>query len=216
MAFDFDVTTHYQFFHGLETVTFSNVTRAATFTQTVASAWRTAVSNVERLASSGVYTSYDSLFRLPFDTMGTATPKPADLITTSDGTIFTILTVDKYKFGGSWKCVARNLSLAYDLRDLVTILNGVTTIAADGSKVTTHTTASSNVPARIQPITVSQVDERGKRGFQKQYEVTLGIQYDFNDDDLIQDADGLKYEVISWRNKSRIDELQTVQVQRAP
>jgi hypothetical protein len=139
----------------------------------IATAVRRELTRKEILASNGVYTGQDVAFEFKARHIGSVKPKPRDRITGADGINYTVGQASYEVLDATWVLVTRNLALAADLRDLVTIQ--VPTISQDerAGKVKTWSASQTNIAARVQPVQADVIEERGTRGLRVTHVIVL-------------------------------------------
>lgn len=185
------------------------------YIDTTLHALRLAVTTKEQVASNGVYQGSDVVWHLPArEFVVTTKPKPGDTVTEWDETVWTILEVQHQALSGNWRCVARNLRMAYDLRDIITIETCGTVGNGVGNDVALGVTQNwrdryVNIPARMQPIQDEVVTQRLAKGAQRRYTVFVDRELDVRNDagfDRIR-WEGRLYAITGYRNAERIDLL---------
>jgi len=221
-----DLSTDYQAWDNVEAVVWSSSRTAGVLPATVPIAKRRAVRGREKSPSGGVYAGYELDWHLPAAVLSPgATPKPGDGITDSDGTLWTVLTVDLNRWRQTWKLGAVNLVLALDLRDLVTVERAAVTYGAAGAAAKRFPSdlpsggqiLYASVPARVQLLTAAIAEERGIRYSEGSYHAIVGQQLTnldpAEDRFLWTDPAGVQrvLDLISYQNPQRIDELPWVE-----
>lgn len=174
-----------------------------------------AINSKEMATSNGVYRASDTVWHIPTrEFVVTTKPKPGDTVTEWDGTVWTVLEVGHHALTGNWRCVARNLTVAYDLSQRITIETCGTVENGIGKDVAAAMTQSwrdryVNIPARMQPIQDELVTDQLQRGAQRRYTVFVDRELDVRNDagfDRIR-FDGVLYAITGYRNAERIDML---------
>ncbi len=177
----------------------------------------------ELAPSGGVYTTQDLVWLLPkkltdaAGATGNKQPKPGDLIT-AESVTWTILECPLNTLRSTWRCMTRDLILAYDLRGMLSIQRpqATTTDAAAGRTFPAYDTVYAGIPCRFQETAAEVSDERGKRVTVKRYTVTVNQRLRLTVEDRIVDQDdGEIYEITGWDNADRIDQLMTVEARKA-
>ncbi len=146
------------------------------------------------------------------------TPKPGDRIN-AESVDWTILECPLNTLRSTYRCMTRDLILAYQLRTSLSVRRpgAVPTTDNAGSRTypaSNYSTPYANIPCRFQEMTSRIVDERGKRLTVKTYTVTVGQRLRLTGEDQILDADGNVHEVLSWNDADRIDQLMTLECER--
>lgn len=165
--------------------------------------------------SNMVYTASDGEARFGFtDIAGIGTgydPKPGDRMTPpgkSERVVISVLEAPMLQF---WACVLRDLVLAYDLRDIATIIRYDSTPSdEDGLRVATPTELETGVPCRMQPDSnTAEADLNGQFATRKTFTAYLNVEVEILAGDVIE-VDGVKYNAIMQANRSQVDTLTTV------
>jgi hypothetical protein len=168
----------------------------------------------ELAPSGGVYTSQDLVWLLPSvlvtaaGAVGLKSPKPGDLITDNGQTAWTILECPLNTLKSTFRCMTRDIILAYDLRDTLTLRRPpatVTTDAAGGRTYSESDTVASGVACRFQEQRGEVADERGKRVTVRKFFVWVGQRLYPTVEDQVVDEAGNVYEVTGWGDVDRID-----------
>ena len=186
----------------------------------------------ELVASGGALTSDDQRWLIPAALFPQGwIAKPGDVVVeleTSDpesqGTRWTVLEVDRRKNRQTWALTCRDLVLAYDLSDSVTIERPE--IRYDAAGVPTKSFPSDNadgtapgvvlykLTCRVQLIEKATEEERGIRGLAGKYEIYLPSDIDVSAEDRVRFADGQYGDITGYRNAERIDQLPVLLVTR--
>lgn len=217
-----DASLDWQLWDNVEEVTFrSNRSNSAT-PYTISSALGRAPNWKELQASNGAYTGQDKVWNLPASlvtaagAVGIDLPKPGDTIIDESDATWTVLQVALNTWKTVWRLMCRNLSLAYGLRDTISIERGRLTRDAAGSPLTTWEAVYEDIPARVQLVSQAPVEWLGVSGAQGDYmvvvdrQLTLSMQFErvkFGDEYL---------EIKAYRNPQRIDELPILDCLKAP
>jgi hypothetical protein len=207
------IADDYKIVDGLETVTYCALNDGQIqkwpFHQ---SALRRALTQQELFASAGNYTSQDVSWVLP--NLFGLKPKPGDWLQDSSGDRWTILTVNWWALRQTWKLVTRNLALNAGLDQEISVWRSLHRADSTSSDRPVWVCVYSAVPARIQETDVEALEEQGKRLTRRSYTVILGHKLALTVNDQIRDKAGKIYEVVSWANSDRIDELPQVTCSR--
>ncbi|HYW81228.1 MAG TPA: hypothetical protein VE890_16715 [Thermoguttaceae bacterium] len=159
--------------------------------------------------SGGHYTSGDAVWHLPVDELPEA-PMLGDLIVDADARRWTVLEVNRAALQTRWRCLARNLAIAYGLDDTVAILRAVYAKGTAGATAATWRTWKTGVRARIQPATVDIDTQHRTRQVASRYQIFLEEDVALDHTHLIRGPDGAIYQIRSTNGTQRIDELQTI------
>lgn len=186
----------------------------------------------ELASSGGVYTGLDQVYLLPdaLFPVGLAS-KPGDVVVEltdgsaeeQPGTRWTVLEVGWGKNRQTRRLTCRDLVLAYDLRDAITIERPAITYDAAGAPYKAFPSDAVNpggvvlyqdLPARVQLVTKDMADERGIRGLEGKYEVIVGQEVDVTSEDRIALPGGVYLDIVGYKNAMRIDELPVIVAER--
>ncbi len=222
-GFGVDASQNYKTWGNVEPITLTSRATEADDAFTIPVAKRRAPTDDEVAASNGVYVKEDLVWLLPATLVtaagatGTKAPKPGDLVTDADGTEWTILSRAYNTLKSTFRCMTRDLILAYDLRGLLTIQRPqATTTDAAAGRTFAYDTAYEDIPCRIQETSSEPGEERGKRVTVKRYTVTVNQRLRLTIEDRIVDQDdGEIYEITGWDNADRIDQLMTIEAKKA-
>ena len=163
----------------------------------------------KQVPSGGHYTAGDAVWHLPTDELSAA-PRPGDFIVDAGGRRFTILEVQSAALRTRWKCLARNLAVAYGLDDTVAILKADYSKGAGGAAEATWRTWKTGVRARIQPASVDADVEHQTRRTRARYQIFLEEDVALDHSHVIRGPDGAIYQINASGGTQRIDELQTI------
>lgn len=214
MTFTLDISTDYTVWDDPEKVFFVQHADTGNVQHPISSAFRFKLTFREMAASGGVYTTQDRNWIIP-KALFVPQPKPSDWLFDNLGTRWTVLSVDHEAFESVWRLTTRNLVLAHQLDDLVTIAAPVNSQDAAGSRTPTFVAVYQHVPARIQEISGESRDERGKRLTARQYTVYLGQRVTITQEhQLIDEATGDIYEIRSYSRPDLITDLQQLECER--
>lgn len=215
-----DITSDYTIWDNTEPVGHVSVRTAGNITTGVPAAFRSTIMDKEQAVSGGRYVSTDVGWNLPAASLGSVVPKPADTIEDSDSRTWTVLDVKHVGLGGSlchFRCLCRNNQLAFDLYEELEVWRPVNSQDAGGGRVATFSVLYSGIQCRFQEIVGDSVDERGQRGRRRQYQVFVSEALPglMPNSDQVR-ASGVVYELRSYQNPSRIDELQVLTCEVVP
>lgn len=212
-----DPTNDYAVWDDPETITYTShgTNPPGDQTFTIYPAFRFELRFREMAASGGVYTTKDRLFVLPDVVVRPYELKPADFFFDFHNTRWTVLESQYNVQETVWDLTCRDLVLAHQLHDLITIKACVNTIDPTGSRVATFPTSTyANIPARIQETSSRVADERGKRVTTRTYIVYLGQQVDVGQEDRMYDAAGNIYEIKGSLKVDLITDLPQLECER--
>lgn len=181
---------------------------------TITDAKSRSVSVREQAASFGRYQSGDVKWYLPVVQTVAAgiTPAIGWTVTDGEGTVWTVLMVDKTVLGAVWKLTTRNLAIA--LGDTIDIEVPTVTPGVTGARENAWSVKYPGLVARMQPERQETFEGRGKRTTATKYlcyvSQPIDPRNDAGDWGRIAFA-GRYYEVTGYRNAARIDELPVVE-----
>lgn len=191
MALDFLV------WDNLETCTLVSRRSTGDMSDTIASVRRHQVTTKEAAASYGAYMDGDVFFYVARRRVSEAIgePKIGDMVIDDEDNRFTVLAVDHRKRdkaqAQTFRLQGRNLSVVFDLRDLITIEVPVRTLDSSGVRTLVWATKYDFLPGRVQKLSEEVAEERGLRGFQAVYEVTVDREVTVTSEDRIKWIPGL-------------------------
>lgn len=223
MGYTIDASQHYLIWNNTEAVTLTSPYKPPTPNKTfpIAVAKRRNPQFKEQAPTGGVYGSALMTWWLPATlvtaagAVGNDTPTQAFLITDGAGVVWTIQDVRLDNLKSTWHCPSLNLTLAFNLRDTLTLQRPVlTTDAAGGRTYPTYTVIATGIACRFQETTGEPTDERGKRLTVHKYDVPVGTRLFPTIEDQVIDGNGVVYEVKGWRQPDRIDQLQVLECER--
>lgn len=222
MSFGVDASENYKTWGNVQAV---KLTSRATIGDTlfdISVAKRRAPTFKELAPSGGVYTNLDVVWLLPktlvdaAEATGLKAPKPGDLVT-AEGVAWTILECPLNTLRSTYRCMTRDLILAYDLRGTLSVKRPTAEATTDdaGGRTYTESVVYNGIACRFQEISSETSDERGKRVTVKRYTVTVNQRLRLTIEDQIVDDAGEVYEVTGWDNADRIDQLMTLECRKA-
>ena len=201
---------------GLETVTIDGVNTPY--------AWREREYVREQDPSEGVYLSRNVDFTFAAN-VGTV-PNVGGLILDTAGHAYLITEVSPPFTGTStgdyWRAKSRDCVIAdtYSLDNTVSLYPAVDTLDAWGSKITTYPTAAPTftaIAAKIVLLPATAEEVAGQTQFTERYDIYVDQQIgQVHNGDLIQDEDAKWYQIVSYRNRTRIDELSVIECELRP
>lgn len=159
--------------------------------------------------SGGHYTAGNAVWHLPVEELPEA-PLLGDLIVDADARRWTVLEVHRAAMQTRWRCLARNLAIAYGLDDTVAILRAVYAKGNAGAVEPTWRTWKTGVRARIQPAAVDVDTQHRTRQAHARFQIFLEEDVALDQTHLIRGPDGTIYQIRSTSGTERIDELQTI------
>ncbi len=170
----------------------------------------------EQQASGGAYTASDRKVLVPKSLLSDydATLKPKDVITRADGSAWTILEVGLNTFETWWSATVRNLAIAFDLRDLLTVKRPTNTKDNALGRVATFANVYANIPCKIQDDTAEDAERFGKAVTLRRYKIWVDRQLTLTAEDQLVDQGGNLYSFVDFRNTDQIGELPMITAER--
>lgn len=222
MPLDLDFSDDYAIYDDPEQVVYEQPRRGlAPILTPVPNAIRLVLSVRERYASGGAYQSGDVKWLLPANVLPQGfAAAPGGVVVDSEGARYTVLDHTWERLQKIWECNCRNLAIAFNLRDRVSIERPEISYDAAGAAVKTFPPYGgkviySGILARVQHTEESIVDERGIRGFSTRYDVIVDRQVEITTDDRVL-WNGKIMDIIGHRNDGRIDDLPVVETVLKP
>lgn len=209
---------------GLETVTLLRRGNMPGETGTVvAHALRRAMTAVEatiaakgdvhkQVASGGRQTAAELAWHLPVVELPDS-PRLGDVIVDGAGGRWTVLEVKLTTFGSRWRCVARNVAVAFGLDDTISVLKAAYTKSPCGAAEPTWRTWKTGVRARVQPRETKIVAGAETRSAVSRYRIFAEEDLDLDQTCCIRGADGTLYTIVDTAGAERIGELQVIDVE---
>ena len=187
-------------------------------TATIASASRYALGTKEAARSNGVYLNTDEVVTFALDEPALLaegiTPKPRDTVEPPGECPRVVLDVQPNRFLKFWRLTVRDLVVAYDLRDLLTVKRSTPTPQADGSRLRNPSNAAVDVPGRLQPEEWQrELDTDQRVTTRRRYTAYLGQALVLEAGDTIV-LDDTEYEVTGQSDISQLDSLTRVSCER--
>jgi len=206
---------------GSEPVTVKRWNSAETIS--VADAWRHLSKTDEVEIGSGDYARHDVVWQLPWNPSDDG-PRLGDVIVDAGGQCWTIITVERLRLGTRYKCLARNLRLAFGLDTRVDIQQADVEDLSSRPDSVDWITLQAAVPARIlQDRTRVSFDpgdpeEEIDPSFSSTatYRIVLGEQIELDHNHRLVDLQGAVYDVVEFAHFGRIDRLPIATVVKQP
>lgn len=176
MPLAIDLSNDYLFWDATEAIRYEVAHVPGNLETQISVAKHRPVSYAEPLPSFGVYLHADILWLIPQKVIASAfQPKLRDVVIDGDGTRWTVINVERKKQRQTWWLTCRNLILAFDLRDTITIerASAVEDAAAAPKRVKSWKPLYANIAARVQSIKAQTVEARGIKGQETDYIVVV-------------------------------------------
>ena len=200
-----DLKDDYLIFDGLENVTVGGAA--------VTDVLRLDEFDTEGEPTEGIYLHSDVEFQIR--TTAGVVPLVGQVIVDGGGRTYNILAIREPQFGDYYGCVSRRIAIeaGLPLSSRITLYPAFTGEDEYGHRVVTNSTPSFvffDIPCRIQDVTAEVGEVMGKRGFKRVFHITCAVEIALGHGDVLKDATGIIYDIISWKNRSRIDELSLI------
>jgi len=221
-AYAIDLSRDYLVWDNRETCVVYPAPRRENLYFPVENAKRRALNFKELAASGGAYTGQDKVWLLPVLESQAFTdaypPTPGFVIEDAQGNPWTVLEAALNTWSTWWRCVTRNLVIAANLQDLITIERPEITEGDSGEPVYTWTGVYvvEDFPAKVQITDSEPTLVNGVETAARSYDVILSQQIDIRKDDRViwlnsdRQGENPKGMVLQWQrlwNPERIDEL---------
>lgn len=193
---------------GLEAVTLNR--RGSSSDVSVTSALQRNVSTTEVGASDGKYRAGDVRWHLPVSEVA-STPQLGDWIVDAASDRWQVLEVRLDTLSRRWRCVTRNLAIAYGLNDTVVIQEAVYAKGAGGAAEATYHVWRAGVRARVQEMAATVDTEQEAQRTAKQFQIFMEGDYEINHNHRIRDRKGNYYKINGSANKATLGQAQVVE-----
>ncbi len=193
---------------GLEAVTLNR--RGSSSNVSVASALQRNVSTTEIGASDGKYRAGDVRWHLPVSLVA-STPQLGDWIVDAALDRWQVLEVRLDTLSRRWRCVTRNLAIAYGLNDTVVIEEATYAKGTGGAAEATYHVWRAGVRARIQDVAAAIGTELETQRTAKRFQIFLEDDYDLTHNHRIRDRKGNYYKIQGTANKAALGQAQVVE-----
>lgn len=208
-----DVSTDHDLFDGQRRVIWRQAGRGNEVV--VESAVRREIGRAIAGTTDGTYRHGDVIWSIPRASL-TIQPGAGDtLYDPLDGRTWTVQRVAEATLATRWRCDCRDLILAENLRETVTIERAEQVRDTDGSTRKVWVVLDV-MPARIQPGTQYVADEHGAYAMQASQDVYLMRPVVMHRFMRVISAAGEIYNVTGARNQGRIDELMILETEANP
>ncbi len=193
---------------GMEAVTLNR--RGSSSNVEVTSALQRNVSTAEVAASDGNLRAGDVRWHLPVSEVSD-TPQPGDWIVDAASDRWQVLEVRLDALSTRWRCMTRNLVIAYGLNDTVVIEEAAYGKGTGGAVEADYHVWKSGVRARIQEAAATIGTEGEVQRTAKQFQIFLEDDYDINHNHRIRDRQGNYYKINGSANKAALGQAQVVE-----
>jgi len=214
MALTFDPTADFaDVVDGLEAVTVNR--RGSSNDTAVASALQRAINTHEINPTDGKVMAGDVRWHLPIEECETA-PRMGDAIVDANSDRWTVLAVHEETLSARWKCICRNLRVAFGLDDTVAIEEASYAKGTAGAAEATWSTWKTGIAARVQPALAEPATEQQQRRTRRQYTIHLGEDVDLKKHHRIRWVGGtncksqLFFRIINYTRSEDVGQLQLV------
>lgn len=214
MAVTLDLSDDYLIWDNRETITYTAEKRSGDSAYVIDDCKRRALTYRELAFSGGAYTSGDRAWLIPTAVIPDGiTPKIADRVTDDDGAVWTVLEAALNTYQSWWRLLTRNIVLAADLREVVTLSSPSTAQDAAGGRTPVYSTAVADLPAKILEGEVTSEDQLGKRQAVRRFTAWVGQRVYPAADWRLTDSAGVVYQITGWRAADRHDVLQELDLE---
>ncbi len=217
MPLTLDFSRDYLIWDNPEIITYTSERGQLDRSISIGAAMKQQLSARELAASNGGYVGTDVHWFVPnvLFTLG-ITPKPADRILDRNGTEWTVLSPALEDLDQVWDLVCRDPVIAYDLHDLVDIYTPINRPDDAGGRVPVYVPSYQRLAAKLQEVTADTEDRHGGRFKRSTFQCFLSRQIDVRPGEDQLRVKDVVYQIESYANPSRIDELMVLTVVRTP
>lgn len=174
----------------------------------------------EVMASGGVYTKSDVIFKIPHARLpaGLVTVggiKPSDRIVDAAGVDWTVLAAEQKTWATIWVLTCRALAIVNGLKDTADIYTPTNTPDVTGNRVPEYpgTPTYSAIACRLQEQTGDRLATQDKLAFTRRYTCFMAQRVIVTTETQVRIA-GATYQVRSYANPDRIDELMSLDLEK--
>ena len=171
MALRDAIIDDYLIFDNLEAVSFVAVANSGDSTTSISSALRRAMSYKEMMASGGQYTGKDLVWWIPYTLLSAA--KTKDKVVDAAGVSWVVLDSTLNTLQTWWRLVTRNPTIAYDLRQLVTLAKNNTEQDEGKQRAPVWSPYKAACPASVTRDSLDIADAFGQRTGKSSYTVVI-------------------------------------------
>jgi hypothetical protein len=145
-----------------------------------------------------------------------APPQPGDVVRAAAGQRWTILEATETTLGSRWRCLARNIAVAYGLDDSVTVLRAVFSKGAGGAADVTWITWKTGVRARVQPTDTRTEVQHEAAMTERRCLIFMEEDLSLDHTHRIVGPDAAVYKVLGSRSAQQIGELAVIEAEATP
>lgn len=196
---------------GLEAVTLTRRESGESVAVAAALCRRTVAQEAE--PSGGAAVRADATWLVPLPA-GEAAPRVGDVLRDGLDGKWTILEVEAQRLLGRWKCVARNLRVAFGINDRVDVQRAEWDLSGEEPVFLGWSFVCTALPVRIQPAETTIIGPMNAPESTARYTVILGEPYPLQPGDRLVGPDGAIYRLESIEQSERIDVLPVARVVR--
>jgi len=198
---------------GLEAVTVNR--RGSSDDTAVIHALQRAINTHEMSPTEGRVMAGDVRWHLPIEECATP-PRMGDTIIDGNSDRWTVLAVHEETLSARWKCVCRNLRVAFGLDDTITIEKATYAKGMAGAAEATWHTWRTGIAARVQPVAATPTTDHEARTTHRQYQIQIEEDLDLRKHHRIRWVGGtgcdgkVTYRILNYTQAEDIGQLQTI------
>ncbi len=220
MSVGFDPSTDFEdITDGLEAVTLNR--RGSTPNTSIANALRRKVTQGvagkhEAQISDGQYNINDSAWHLPDAEVGNDPLVGDEIIRDLDSSRYTILQSRHDTLANRWRCVSRNVRVAFGLEDTIRIEQATYAKSTQGAAEPTWKVFRDGIRARIQPVLTDIAVENVAKRFVREVTIFIGEDLPITQNHRVVARDGTIYKITNYKGAERIGELAEIAAEVTP
>lgn len=217
--FSFDLDNAYLYWPNRETVAFTSNRTASDaggdVLTTQLQAKRFELDFRELAVGGGTYAAEDIIWLIPATLLPAGIePKMSDTIRDAANNTWDVLNVSYEALESAYACISRDAVIVHNLRDVVTLWAPTNAQDTSAARVPTFAQSGSDINARIQLVSETFREERGKRLNVKTYEIFVATELTLTHEYQIRDASSNVYQIIDYTNRARLGELSMIRAER--
>lgn len=159
----------------------------------------------EAEATAAWNTQCDVVWHLPAEELA-QTPRTGDLLVDADGRRWTVLSARAAAMATRWRCVARDLAAAHDLRETVRVERADYAKGDGGAEEIAWRLWKAGVRARILPVAQETLDEHERTVTATTVRILVAEDLELDHACRLRGPDGKTYRVQTYRKAQRIDD----------